>query len=187
MLICVFYSTWHLYLGQGFIAWVYIIWCNRVKFMEKDMVFIFNLILNIFFFHFLGQKSKHKMGKCKQKLKPLYDGILSMMERQKEPFKDYKNWKHEDLGVRFSFQKVFNLWNGSFIFRGGVGRGGEVKNILKNRVFKSHNRVTKRRVSLQRTPADRHQWDVTPQHTAVRGDARCLTTSHISSRHLAQS
>ena len=36
------------------------------------MVFIFNLILNIFFFRFLGQKSKHKMGKCKQKLEPLF-------------------------------------------------------------------------------------------------------------------
>lgn len=86
------------------------------------------------------------------------------------PSRTKKNGKHEDLWVRFNFQKVSNIWNGFFIFR-----SGEVKNI-KNRVFKSHKKITKAIKQSHKqgshwkgvTPVDRRRWNLPPQCTTVR-------------------
>lgn len=110
-------------------------------------------------------------GCCKQTLKPLFVWDPLFDRKAKWTLQGQKkNGKHEDLWVRFNFQKVSNIWNGFFIFR-----SGEVKNI-KNRVFKSHKKITKAIKQSHKqgshwkgvTPVDRRRWNLPPQCTTVR-------------------
>lgn len=147
--------------------------------------FHFQLNIKHFFSHLLDQKSKYKMGGggcCKQTLKPLFVWAPLFDRKAKWTLQGQKKLRTWRPWVRFNFQKVSNLWNGFFIFR-----SGEVKNI-KNRVFKSHKKVTKAIKQSQKqgshwkgvTPVDRRRWNLPPQCTTVRvtwGVGRLVTRS----------
>lgn len=146
--------------------------------------FHFQLNIKHFFSHLLDQKSKYKMGGgvLQANIKASICMGSSLWQKGKmnpSRTKKLRTWRP---WVRFNFQKVSNLWNGFFIFR-----SGEVKNI-KNRVFKSHKKVTKAIKQSQKqgshwkgvTPVDRRRWNLPPQCTTVRvtwGVGRLVTRS----------